>query len=136
MRLHLVPVTFAAACGFTAMWHRHHAPPAGMKFTVGAADETGALVGVAITGRPVARHLDDGAALEVTRVATDGTANACSMLYAACWRAARALGYRHLIIYTQAGETGASLRGFQGNPERTELICRGRVRHDRRLLMR
>ena len=88
MSLHLVPVTFAEACGFTAMWHRHHAPPTGMKFTVGAADETGALVGVAITGRPVARHLDDGATLEVTRVATDGTANACSMLYAACWRAA------------------------------------------------
>jgi hypothetical protein len=110
MRLHLVPVTFADACGFTAMWHRHHAPPQGMKFTVGAADDAGVLVGVAIAGRPVARHLDDGATLEVTRVTTDGAPNACSMLYAACWRAAKALGYRRLVTYTQAGEPGASLR--------------------------
>jgi hypothetical protein len=108
--LHLVPVTFADACGFTAMWHRHHEPPQGMKFAVGVATSTGVLVGVAITGRPVARHFDDGATLEVTRVATDSTPNACSMLYAACWRAARALGYRRLITYTQHTETGASLR--------------------------
>lgn len=110
MSLHLVPVTFADACGFTEMWHRHHAPPRGMKFTVGAADDGGVLVGVAIAGRPVARHLDDGATLEVTRVTTDSTPNACSLLYAACWRAAKALGYRRLITYTQEGESGASLR--------------------------
>jgi hypothetical protein len=67
------------------------------------------LVGVATVGRPVARHLDDGATAEVTRVATDGTRNANSMLYAACWRAARAMGYERLVTYTQAGETGASL---------------------------
>jgi hypothetical protein len=108
--LHLVPVTFADARGFTAMWHRHHAPPVGMKFAVGAADETGVLVGVAITGRPVARYLDDGTTLEVARVAVDGTRNACSMLYAASWRAASALGYCRLITYTQRGESGASLR--------------------------
>ncbi len=110
MSLHLVPVSFRDARAFVAMWHRHHAPPRGMKFAVGAADETGVLVGVAITGRPVARHLDDGLTLEVTRVATDSTRNACSLLYAASWRAARALGYRRLITYTQHGEPGASLR--------------------------
>ncbi|GLI00644.1 XF1762 family protein [Phytohabitans aurantiacus] len=59
------------------------------------------LVGVAIVGRPVARHLDDGLTLEVTRVATDGHRNACSLLYAAAWHAAKALGYRRLITYTQ-----------------------------------
>ncbi|WP_372476957.1 XF1762 family protein [Streptomyces olivaceus] len=41
-------------------WHRHHPPPAGPIFAVGAADETGILRAVAIVGRPVARHLDDG----------------------------------------------------------------------------
>lgn len=111
MSLHLVPVTFADARGFVAMWHRHHEPPQWMKFAVGAATGSGVLVGVAITGRPVARHLDDGATLEVTRVATDGTPNACSMLYGASARATFALGYRRLITYTQAAETGASLRG-------------------------
>lgn len=110
MSLHLVPVSYAEACGFVAMWHRHHSPPQGMKFTVGAATDAGVLIGVAITGRPVARHLDDGGTLEVTRIATDGTPNACSMLYAACRRAAFAIGYRRLITYTQHGETGTSPR--------------------------
>lgn len=73
-------------------------------------DGSGHLHGVAIAGRPVARHLDDGLTLEVTRVATDGVWNACSALYGACRRAAKALGYRRLITYTLLSETGASLR--------------------------
>lgn len=68
------------------------------------------IVGVAIVGRPVARTLDDGWTLEVTRVATDGTKNACSALYASAWRAARAMGYQRLITYTLPSEGGASLR--------------------------
>ena len=109
MSLQLVPVNFDTACRFVAMWHRHHQPPVGHKFSIGVADgET--LVGVAMVGRPVARHLDDGRTLEVNRTATDGTKNANSMLYGASWRAASALGYRRLITYTQAGESGASLR--------------------------
>src|SRR4051812_39255281 len=101
--LSVVPVSFAQACQFVAEWHRHHEPPAGHKFSIGvAADQT--LVGVIIVGRPVARHYDDGCTLEVTRCATDGTPNAGSALYAAAWRATKALGYRRLITYTQAGE--------------------------------
>lgn len=109
MSLQVVPVTFEQASQFVAMWHRHHQPPAGHKFSVGVAngDE---LVGVATVGRPVARHLDDGRTLEVNRTATDGTPNANSMLYGAAWRATKALGYRKLITYTQAGESGSSLR--------------------------
>lgn len=61
-------------------------------------------------GRPVARHNDDGWTCEVTRVATDGCKNACSALYGAAWRAAKALGYRRLITYTLASEPGTSLR--------------------------
>jgi hypothetical protein len=107
--LRTVPVTFAEACRFVAEWHRHHRPPRGHKFSVGAAQDD-VLVGVAVVGRPVARMLDDGLTLEVTRVATDGTRNANSLLYAAAWQAARALGYRRLVTYTQDGESGASLR--------------------------
>jgi hypothetical protein len=106
----IVPVTFEAACGFVELWHRHHPPPAGHKFSLGVATD-GVLRGVAIVGRPVARHRDNGQTLEVTRTATDGTANANSALYGAAWRAARALGYTRLITWTQAGESGASLRG-------------------------
>jgi hypothetical protein len=108
--LRIVPVTFADACGFVAMHHRHHRPPVGHKFSIGVADESDRLVGVATVGRPVARYSDDGLTLEVNRSATDGTPNANSMLYGAAWRAAKALGYRKLITYTQAGESGASLR--------------------------
>lgn len=64
-----------------------------------------------MVGRPVARHYDDGLTLEVNRVATDGCENAGSALYGAAWRAAKALGYRRLITYTLASESGASLRG-------------------------
>ncbi len=109
MSLHLVPVRFREATAFVAAHHRHHRPPRGHVFSVGVADD-GVLVGVAMVGRPVARHFDDGLTLEVNRTATDQTPNANSMLYGACWRAAKALGYGRLITYTQAGETGSSLR--------------------------
>lgn len=110
MSLRIVPVSFADACGFVSMWHRHHQPPRGYKFCLGIADDDDLLRGVAIAGRPVARMLQDGLTLEVTRTATDGTPNANSMLYGASWRAAKALGYRRLVTYTQAGESGTSLR--------------------------
>ncbi len=108
--LEVVPVSFAAACSFVAEHHRHHQPPIGHKFSVGVARGDD-LVAVAIVGRPVARSYDDGWTLEVTRSCTDGTEHANSMLYGAAWRAARAMGYRRLITYTQDGEGGASLRG-------------------------
>ena len=111
MNLRVVHINRADAFGFVADHHRHHKPPPGSVFQLGVADEDDTLVGVAIVGRPVARHFDNGKTLEVNRTATDGTRNANSMLYGAAWRAAKALGYDRLITYTQAGETGASLRG-------------------------
>ena len=111
MRLHLVPVSLAQANEHVAAWHRHNQPVPGAKFTLGVACDDGVLRGVAIVGRPVARHYDDGLTLEVNRTCTDGTRNANSMLYGAVWRAAKAMGYQRCITYTQADETGASLRG-------------------------
>lgn len=109
MKLRVSPVTFKDACAFVKLHHRHNKPPIGHKFSIAlrAADET---VGVAMAGRPVARAFDDGLTLEVNRTCTDGTENANSMLYGAIWRAAKAMGYRRCITYTQADETGASLR--------------------------
>ncbi|MFJ5121855.1 XF1762 family protein [Kitasatospora sp. NPDC088548] len=133
LRLHLVPVRFKDARDFVATWHRHHRPPPGMVFAVGAADQHGVLRAVAIVGRPVARRLDNGQTLEVTRTATDGTRNANSVLYGASWRAAKALGYTRLITYTQAGETGASLRAagwtiLAHRPSRPGWHCASRPR--------
>jgi len=107
--LELRPVTFGSACVFVAMHHRHHVAPQGHKYSIGV-ERDAQLVGVIIVGRPVARHLDDGTTLEVTRCCTDGTPNACSKLYGAAWRAAKALGYQRLITYTLATEPGVSLR--------------------------
>lgn len=113
MSLRTVPVSFREACAFVDAWHRHHRAPQGHKFSVGVANEVDELVGVAIVGRPVARLLDDQLTLEVTRVATNGAPNACSLLYGAAWRAAKALGYRRLVTYLQAEESGVSLRAVQ-----------------------
>lgn len=110
MGLEIVPVSFADACAFVAAHHRHHKSPIGHKFSLGVAND-GVLVGVAIVGRPVSRVLAaEGGVLEVVRTATDGTANANSMLYGAAWRAAKAMGYSKLITYTQEGESGSSLK--------------------------
>lgn len=108
--LEIVPVSLSAANAFVAQHHRHHVPVVGAKFCLGVADASESVVGVAIVGRPVARHLDDGWTLEVTRVATDGTKNAPSALYGAARRATFALGYRKLVTYTLASEPGTSLR--------------------------
>lgn len=107
--LTLVPMSLKDANTFVAAHHRHHKPVTGHKFSIGCAAE-GRLVGVAIVGRPVSRYLDNGLTLEVNRLCTDGTKNACSMLYAAAWRAARAMGYEKIITYTLDTESGASLR--------------------------
>lgn len=108
-RLDLVPVTLKEAREFVAQLHRHHDPTVGGRFAIGAALE-GRIVGVAIVGRPVARSLNDGWTAEVARLCTDGTDNACSKLYAAAWRAWRAMGGRRLVTYTLPSEGGASLR--------------------------
>ncbi len=108
--LRLVPVSLSQANEHVAAWHRHNSPVPGAKFSIGCADEQDTLRAVAIIGRPVARHFDDGLTLEVVRVASDGARNACSMLYAAAARATFALGFRRLVTYTQADESGASLR--------------------------
>ena len=110
-RLTICPVDLTEANEFVRQHHRHHQPVPGHKFSLGVVDESGVIRGVAIVGRPVARRVDDGLTLEVNRVATDGCPNACSALYGACRRAAFALGYRRLVTYTLANESGASLRG-------------------------
>ncbi len=109
MTLHLQPITYPEACAFIRLHHRHHLPPQGWKFGIAVnADEH--VVGVVTVGRPVARVLDDGYTLEVTRACTDGTPHVASKLYAAAWRACRALGYRRLITYTLIEERGTSLK--------------------------
>jgi hypothetical protein len=106
--LELVPLDLSEANAFVVQYHRHHGAVVGHKFSIGIASD-GTIRGVAIVGRPVARGLDDGRTLEVTRLCTDDTPHVASKLYAAAWRATRSLGYRRLVTYTLDTEKGTSL---------------------------
>ena len=122
-----------------AAWHRHlpQAPPGEMA-RFGVFDVAGVCHGVTSIGRPLARAFDDGSILEVTRVATDGTYNACSALYGACRRWARKSKASRLLTYTLASEPGTSLRaaGWVEDEEyrgarRTSWASDGRPRKER-----
>lgn len=118
-------ISLREAKEYVALHHRHHRPPIGHKFSLGVYTTDGRLCGVGIIGRPVARLLDDGTTLEVTRTATDGTRNANSCLYGAARREAARRGYRKLITYTMDFESGASLRGAGWTLEATLKPRRG-----------
>lgn len=107
----VVPITLREAQTFVAHHHRHNKPPRGWKFGTSVRKE-GAIVGVVTAGRPISRETQqrEPLTIEVNRTCTDGTRNANSMLYAAIWRAAKALGYTRAITYIQGDETGASLK--------------------------
>lgn len=117
-RLNIAPITFRQAVSFVNHYHRHHKAPVGGKFCISVVDDNDALHGVAICGRPVSRFLDDGMTLEINRVCTDGTPNACSMLYGACCRVAKAMGYKKVITYILESENGASLKA-------SNFVCEG-----------
>jgi hypothetical protein len=91
-------------------------------------------------GRPVARLLDDGWTLEVNRVATDGCPNACSALYGAAKRMAKALGYVRLLTYIRADEPGTSLRAagftFEEDIRARSWDMPGRPRTDKTEIVR
>ncbi len=108
-KLTAIPISLGMANEFVHIHHRHHPTVPGHKFSIGACLED-RLVGVVIVGRPVARMRDDGLTLEVTRLCTDGTRNACSFLYGRASKAAFALGFARIGTYTLPDEGGASLR--------------------------
>ena len=109
------PVTFSEACQFIRRHHRHHRPPVGSVFQI-VVNDGEKIVGVIVAGRPVARMLDNGTVIEVTRCCTDGTMNACSLLYGAAWKAAKSLGWSRMVTYTLPEEGGGSLRATGAMP--------------------
>jgi hypothetical protein len=120
-KLKIIPVTLPVANGYIERWHRHHAPLVtvlngrerqnkGWVWFCLAAVADAAIVGVAAVGRPTNRNNDDGQTVEVLRLATNGTPNACSALLGACARCAKELGASKIITYTLSTETGISLR--------------------------
>ena len=117
--LKIVPLHLKEANKYVELYHRHHKPVAGCKFCIGC-EYAGIIVGVAVCGRPVSRHYDDGKTLEITRLCTNGTQNACSKLYGACVRIAREMGYAKVITYILESENGSSLKA-------SGFICEGKA---------
>ena len=113
----VMPCSLKEANEYVKSYHRHHKQTTGHKFSIKVVDN-GKVVGVAICGRPISRYLDDEQTLEINRLCTDGTKNACSMLYGACCRIAKNMGYYKIITYILASENGASLKA-------SNFICGG-----------
>jgi len=104
-----IPIGWREAKEFVERTHRHHFSPQGWKFGLGAM-KGNVMVGVVMVGRPVSRMLDDGKTAEVIRLATDGTRNACSFLYARARQIAMLMGFTRIITYILKSESGTSLR--------------------------
>lgn len=102
------PIELKVANRYIIENHRHHKKVQGHKFSIGLFIDD-KLIGICCCGRPVSRHLDNGFILEVTRLCTDGTKNACSKLYSAAARVGRELGYDKIITYILESESGNSL---------------------------
>lgn len=115
MKLSVAPITIKAAQRAVRLWHRHLKRVTGALWATSVVDENDVLRGVALVGRP-ARLAQDGWTCEVIRCATDGTRNACSLLYSTCRRAAQLLGYRRCLTKTLPEEGGASLRALGLEP--------------------
>lgn len=94
--IEIKPTTLKQANAYVEAVHRHHGRVVGHKWSLAAFKD--------------GRRLDDGNTLEVTRLCTDGTRNACSALYAACARRARREGYGKIITFTLQSEPGTSLK--------------------------
>lgn len=115
-RVRIVPCNRDAAREFIAKYHRHHGVPVGWLWLHAARRIGGDMCGVAVVGRPVARALNDGFTVEVTRVCTlvtftvvgsDGRQHSSptnSMLYRASERTAKAMGYVRGLTYLLASE--------------------------------
>ena len=138
MSLEIKPITLRQANSFVAQYHRHNIPTNGHKWSL-AAYKGDTLCGVAIAGQPVARYLDDGETIEVRRVCTDGTHNACSKLYGACARVAKEMGYRRIVTYTLQSEPGTSRKASgwvnDGAAGGTSWDCPGRPRDEEQVTL-
>ena len=102
------PISIREANEYVEAYHRHHSAKVGCRFALACYDGD-TLHGVAICSNPVARNADDGLTLEVSRLCTDGTLNACSILYGACARVAKEMGFHKIQTYILKSECGASL---------------------------
>lgn len=116
MSLTVAPIALKHAAKFIGVEHRHNKVMGIQRWALAAYDGQ-RLIGVVVVGNPNARMLKHPRRFEVTRLATDGTTDACSFLYGAATRVARAMGIWSLKTYTLLSESGASLRAVHAKDE-------------------
>lgn len=108
----IVPIELKEANTFIEKYHRHNKKVLRDKFRIGL-KQNGELIGVANAGRPIARLLNDGETIEITRVCVkNGYKNACSMLYARMVKICQLMGYKKVITYTLSKESQSSLKAI------------------------
>jgi len=107
--MRVAPCSVKAARKQVKAWHRHLPDVRGGLFAAQVVNDAGECLGVAVFGNPPRVWQGTGRGV-ITRVATIGAENACSMLYGSLCRAAKALGYREAWTYTLPDEPGTSLR--------------------------
>jgi hypothetical protein len=116
------PISINQAKAYIAHFYRHNPEVQGALWAVCVTDQERCVRGVGLLGLPVARMYAHGKAGErdftigeIVRVATDGAPNACSMLYGALTRMAKAAGFWKVITYSSDDESQRSLLASNWN---------------------
>lgn len=113
----IIPIKLKDANQFIEKYHRHNKPVVGHIFCIGL-EKDDELIGVGIAGRPIARYLDNGRIIEITRVCVkDGNKNGSSKLYRRLHRIAQLMGYEKVITYTLARESQSSMKAINAIKE-------------------
>lgn len=108
--LRVVALTLRQANKLVEELHRHHKPARGHRFSLGAVNQNDKLCAAAIVGRPVARAIDWRTVVEVNRLVSDGTPNACSFLYGAAARVSREMGFHKIQTYLLEDELATTMK--------------------------
>ena len=125
MSLKIIPLDLKEANGIVAKFHRHHKPAIGHRFSLGVIDDSGETVGAAIASRPIARLSDQKFVLEITRLATNGTKNSCSILLGAVAKSAKVMGYGIVQTTTLDKESGSSLKAVGWKSKKINVDGKG-----------
>jgi hypothetical protein len=89
--MRVVDLSLKDAEEFLSKHERHYKSPAEPICAIGVAD-SGGLHGAAILGRR------ENAVGELAHIYVDGASHGYSLLYGACWRALKALGYEKAVL--------------------------------------
>jgi hypothetical protein len=122
MKLQHIRIKLQEAAQFTLLHHRHSKPLKRHKFSIGAKDEYGILLGVVTvdtcSSHEWSKRRDH---IEIRRLVTKDISglpietnikNVASFLLGKAITACFALGFKYIVTYTQPGETGSSLKAL------------------------